>query len=55
MINDGSTTKASRPASGTGIVGDFEDAIRPADGSRSDWFVCVGPEGRTYEEVAVTK
>jgi hypothetical protein len=53
--DDGSTTKASRPAPGTGIVGDFEDAIRPADGSRSDWFVCVGPEGRTYEEVAVTK
>ncbi|WP_327136906.1 hypothetical protein OG585_13675 [Streptomyces sp. NBC_01340] len=53
--DDGSTTKTSRPAPGTGIVGDFEDAIRPADGSRSDWFVCVGPEGRTYEEVAVTK
>ncbi|WP_217565852.1 hypothetical protein [Streptomyces sp. GbtcB7] len=53
--DDGSTTEASRPAPGTGIVGDFEDAIRPADGSRSDWFVCLGPEGRTFKAVAVTK
>lgn len=53
--NDGSTTEASRPSPGTGIVGDFEDAIRPADGSRSDWFVCLGPEGRTYRAAAVTK
>jgi hypothetical protein len=53
--DDGTTTEASRPAPGTGIVGDFEDAIRPADGSRSDWFVCLGPEGRTFKEVAVTK
>jgi hypothetical protein len=53
--DDGTTTEASRPAPGTGIVGDFEDAIRPADGSRSDWFVCLGPEGRTYKAVAVTK
>jgi hypothetical protein len=53
--DDGTTTEASRPAPGTGIVGDFEDAIRPADGSRSDWFVCVGPEGRTFKAVAVTK
>ncbi|MCX4424578.1 hypothetical protein [Streptomyces mirabilis] len=53
--DDGSTTEASRPSPGTGIVGDFEDAIRPADGSRSDWFVCLGPEGRTYRAAAVTK
>ncbi|MGW4140591.1 hypothetical protein ACWELV_27910 [Streptomyces mirabilis] len=53
--DDGSTTEASRPSPGTGIVGDFEDAIRPADGSRSDWFVCLGPEGRTYKAAAVTK
>ncbi|WP_328981671.1 hypothetical protein OG258_18195 [Streptomyces mirabilis] len=53
--DDGTTTAASRPAPGTGIVGDFEDAIRPADGSRSDWFVCLGPEGRTFKAVAVTK
>lgn len=53
--DDGSTTEASRPSPGTGIVGDFEDAIRPADGSRSDWFVCLGPEGRTYKAATVTK
>lgn len=53
--DDATTTKAYRPAPGTGIVGDFEDLIRPADGSPSEWFVCLGPEGRTFEAAAVTK
>ncbi|MFD8421564.1 hypothetical protein [Streptomyces sp. NPDC059668] len=53
--DDATTTKAYRPAPGTGIAGDFEDLIRPADGSPSDWFVCLGPEGRTFRAAAVTK
>ncbi|MER5404194.1 hypothetical protein [Streptomyces sp. NPDC002769] len=53
--DDATTTTAYRPAPGTGIGGDFEDLIRPADGSPSDWFVCLGPEGRTFKAVAVTK
>ncbi|MFE5141692.1 hypothetical protein ACFRDV_29205 [Streptomyces fagopyri] len=53
--DDATTTKVYRPAPGTGIVGDFEDLIRPADGSPSDWFVRLGPEGRTVEAAAVTK
>ncbi|MGW3628752.1 hypothetical protein ACWD7F_01065 [Streptomyces sp. NPDC005122] len=53
--DDATTTTAYRPAPGTGIAGDFEDLIRPADGSPSDWFVCLGPEGRTFRTVTVTK
>ncbi|MFF2994649.1 hypothetical protein ACFVTC_08710 [Streptomyces sp. NPDC057950] len=53
--DDATTTTAYRPSPGTGVGGDFEDLIRPADGSPSDWFVCVGPEGRTFRTVAVTK
>ncbi len=48
--DDGSTTEASRPSPGTGIVGDFEDAIRrrtvPGPTGSSAWDRREGPTRR---------
>jgi hypothetical protein len=48
--DDGSTTKASRPAPGTGIVGDFEDARArrtvPGPTGSSAWDRREGPTRR---------
>ncbi|WP_405971796.1 hypothetical protein OG496_19550 [Streptomyces sp. NBC_00988] len=51
---DGSSTVARRVAEGADVNSD-ESAIRPVAGSPSDWFVCVGPEGTTFDSVKVTK
>jgi hypothetical protein len=53
--DDGTTTKVMRAAPGTGLTSDFEDLIRPVDGSQPDWFVCLGPEGKSSQSVKVTK
>ncbi|MGW7266515.1 hypothetical protein [Streptomyces sp. NPDC054842] len=53
--DDGSTTPVARAAPGTGFTGGFESLIRRVDGSSSDWFVCLAPEGRTFESAKVTK
>jgi len=53
--DDGTTTEALMPAPGTGIVGDFEDLIRPVDGVQPDWFVCLAPDGRSHDKAEVTK
>lgn len=51
---DGSSTVARRVAEGADVNSD-ESAIRPVAGSAADWFVCVGPEGTTFDSVKVTK
>lgn len=44
--DDGTTIKAGKAAPGTGLGSSYEDLIRPVDGSRPNWFVCVPPEGK---------
>jgi hypothetical protein len=51
---DGRTTVAHRLPEGADINSD-ESGIRPAAGSSANWFVCVGPEGTTFDSVKVTK
>ncbi|MEU8790346.1 hypothetical protein [Streptomyces sp. NPDC048643] len=46
--DDGTKVKAAPAAPGTGLVGDFEDLVRPVDGSRANWFTCVAPKGEDY-------
>ncbi|WP_435220252.1 hypothetical protein [Streptomyces sp. Tue6028] len=53
--DDGTTIEAGRAAPGTGLTSDVEDLIRPVDGSPSDWFVCLAPEGKNYKAVHVTE
>jgi hypothetical protein len=53
--DDGSTTTVARAAPGTGFTGGFESLIRRVDGSSSDWFVCLAPEGRNFASAKVTK
>ncbi|MEW2163812.1 hypothetical protein AB0912_12560 [Streptomyces sp. NPDC007084] len=54
---DGTKVRAAPAAPGTGLVGDFEDLIRPVEGSRANWFTCVAPAGADYRsgEARVTK
>ncbi|MFD5637647.1 hypothetical protein ACFWJM_26360 [Streptomyces sp. NPDC127077] len=47
--NDGTTIKAGKAAPGTDLGSSYEDLIRPVDGSRANWFVCVAPEGKQVE------
>ncbi|MET7487287.1 hypothetical protein [Streptomyces sp. NPDC005538] len=51
---DGSSTVVHRVAEGADVNSD-ESAIRPVDGSTSNWFVCIAPEGTTFHSVGVTK
>lgn len=51
---DGRSTVARRVAEGADVNSD-ESAIRPVAGSSSNWFVCIGPEGTTFDSVKVTK
>ncbi|WP_328453046.1 hypothetical protein OG780_29005 [Streptomyces sp. NBC_00386] len=44
--DDGTTIKAGKAAPGTDLGSSYEDLIRPVDGSRPNWFVCVAPEGK---------
>ncbi|MFF1514433.1 hypothetical protein [Streptomyces sp. NPDC058305] len=55
--DDGTKVKAAPAAPGTGLVGDFEDLVRPVDGSRANWFTCVAPKGEDHRSGAakVTK
>ncbi|MET7384876.1 hypothetical protein ACFYPT_03030 [Streptomyces sp. NPDC005529] len=46
--DDGTKVKAAPAAPGTGLVGGFEDLVRPVDGSRANWFTCVAPKGADY-------
>ncbi|WP_405917269.1 hypothetical protein [Streptomyces sp. NBC_00728] len=52
--DDGTTIKATKAAPGTGLGAHFENLIRPVDGSQSNWFVCVAPDGKHYKS-AVAK
>lgn len=51
---DGTSTEAHRVASGADVNSD-EATIRPVAGSPDNWFVCVGPEGASFDSVKVTK
>ncbi|MBK3569754.1 hypothetical protein [Streptomyces sp. MBT62] len=51
---DGTSTEAHRVASGADVNSD-EATIRPAAGSPDNWFVCVAPEGTSFDSVKVTK
>jgi hypothetical protein len=51
---NGTTTEVDRAPSNTEINSD-EMAIRSAEGSPHDWFVCVAPKGTEYESVEVTR
>ncbi|MFJ8993424.1 hypothetical protein ACIRQH_23895 [Streptomyces sp. NPDC102279] len=46
--DDGTKVEAAPAAPGTGLVGGFEDLVRPVDGSRANWFTCVAPKGADY-------
>ncbi|MEV6193667.1 hypothetical protein AB0M19_14890 [Streptomyces sp. NPDC051920] len=46
--DDGTTINAGKAAPGTGLGSAYEDLIRPVDGSRPNWFVCLAPEGEHY-------
>lgn len=51
---DGSTTEVPLLSEGYDVNrGDL--AIRPADGSPVNWFVCLAPQGTEYKSVKVTK
>ncbi|MFJ9242874.1 hypothetical protein [Streptomyces sp. NPDC101776] len=51
---DGSSTVARRVAAGADVNSD-EATIRPAAGSPDNWFVCVAPEGKSFDSVKVTE
>ncbi|WP_171148312.1 hypothetical protein [Streptomyces sp. S3(2020)] len=50
---DGTTTQVDRVPADTEISTD-DLAIRPAEGSPVDWFVCLAPEGTASKSVEVT-
>ncbi|MGW2825594.1 hypothetical protein ACWC24_31990 [Streptomyces sp. NPDC001443] len=54
---DGTSTVVDRAAvgsaSGEGIAAD-EGVIRSAEGSPDDWFVCLAPQGTSFDSVKVT-
>ncbi|MFJ9628289.1 hypothetical protein ACIRU8_11405 [Streptomyces sp. NPDC101175] len=50
---DGTSTLAHRLPSGADVNSD-DSGIRPVAGSVDNWFVCVGPEGTTFDSVKVT-
>ncbi|MEU6381371.1 hypothetical protein [Streptomyces sp. NPDC046909] len=50
---NGTTTEIDRVPEGTETSTD-ELAIRPAEGSPVDWFVCMAPKGTEYKAVEVT-
>jgi len=50
---DGTKTKLDRPADGTEVSTD-QPAIRTAEGSPVDWFVCLAPKGTEYGTADVT-
>ncbi|MCT9079296.1 hypothetical protein [Streptomyces fulvoviolaceus] len=50
---DGTATQVEREPSNTTVSTD-EPAIRSADGSPYDWFVCVAPKGTAYKSAEVT-
>ncbi|MDC0768281.1 hypothetical protein [Streptomyces sp. HD] len=51
---DGTATEVRRVPKGYDINTD-EQVIRPADGSPTNWFVCLAPEGTEYKSAEVTK
>ncbi|MGI5375021.1 hypothetical protein ACQEV2_12385 [Streptomyces sp. CA-251387] len=51
---DGTTTEVHRVPKGYDVNSD-QQVIRPADGSPTNWFVCLAPEGTEYKSVKVTK
>lgn len=52
---DGTTQIAPLTTRNRGFNSDFRPYIRPADGSPSNWFVCLAPQGKTYKNAEVTK
>ncbi|AZP17373.1 hypothetical protein EJC51_15360 [Streptomyces aquilus] len=50
---DGTKTKVDRPGGNT-AVGTDQPAIRRAEGSPVDWFVCLAPKGTDYGTADVT-
>ncbi|MFD3499158.1 hypothetical protein ACFWWT_30110 [Streptomyces sp. NPDC058676] len=50
---DGTTTKVTKPAPSE-EVNTETSAIRTAEGSPVNWFVCLAPKGTAYKSVAVT-
>jgi len=50
---DGTKTKVDRPAKNT-VVSTDQSAIRTAEGSPVDWFVCLAPKGTGYGTADVT-
>jgi hypothetical protein len=51
---DGTTTEVHKAPANTEPATD-EMAIRVPEGSLSGWFVCVAPQGTTFQSVKVTK
>lgn len=50
---DGTTTEVNKPAPNEEVSTDTP-AIRTADGSPVNWFVCLAPKGTEYKSVEVT-
>ncbi|MFF1655785.1 hypothetical protein [Streptomyces sp. NPDC058255] len=53
--DDGTTSVARRGLEGDGLLDYREPKILPVKGSRSDWFVCLAPEGKSNRSAKVTK
>jgi hypothetical protein len=53
--DDGTTSVARRGLEGDGLLDYRGPKILPAKGSQPDWFVCLAPDGRTFQSVKVTK
>ncbi|MFI1207816.1 hypothetical protein ACH4UV_09445 [Streptomyces sp. NPDC020802] len=53
--DDGTTTDVRRVSSDTGVRSGDALAIRPVAGSQPNWFVCLAPEGVSYESAEVTE
>jgi hypothetical protein len=51
---DGTSTNVDRPPANTETATDVP-AIRPAEGSPVDWFVCLAPKGTAYKAVEVAE
>lgn len=51
---DGTATEVRRAPKSQDVNGG-ETAIRSADGSPVDWFVCLAPEGKAYQSAEVTE
>ncbi|MFE1290742.1 hypothetical protein [Streptomyces sp. NPDC058751] len=51
--DDGTSVPVPMADEGAGFGMDLKPAIRRVEGSPANWFVCLAPEGRSYESVQV--